>query len=1042
MLLMMRLADLTINQGDAYREISDNRRLQQVEIPASRGMIFDSNGQLLAGNQPSFVVQLSKDEIKKPERNETLWRLGMILDQNAERVVTELPITMNGLVREVDGDILPVDLFAYLRERPELIQSVLTQDALEPPYAGQFSAKRALWILSRDDETWMRLWDEDSLGLKGENNAVRLAEALLEQENDLREWMDHPIVRQNVFKIYGKEDPTLQLVDYQYTFEEDRLDKKRSLAKQFSGITAETEAAEDFYQVAYQLVAGEMAFLVTDGGMNLGRAAIDLLELPVTVTISERGTVAYQGNDAAWETDARIRLGVEESASLEQVVVEEARAQGKLKELILSDSFKYQAQQLILAQGLNPGISVSKWEYTAILLLNNWKQANKVPEETGAKEALGVLANRYDLEASWTDREKMLTLNLIALMNKQGYRAYEVIDVAYQLNATSIVKLMENEYRMPGVQVNFKSVRTYPNGSAAAHTLGYLGKISQQYEIEKYIDDLGYSPNEFIGKTGIEHRFESVLRGIPGSQDLEVDVRGKTMKVVKEEKPIQGGNVYMSIDLRVQQKAEEALAKTLIAMQAAGVYESPWGNYVYKEAKPNAESAALVAIDVKTGRVIAMANVPDYDPNLFAVGISQSDWDALMPENEKDLIAPRPLLNIASQSMIQPGSTFKMVTALAALENGIDPDQRINTKGFVEIGTQTYGCWIWNRYHYSHGYEDMRDAIADSCNYYFYSLVLGENQQTGERISARTSAEDILAMATKLGLNDRTGIEISVPSEKSAGVPSEAKKQRAMKSSLRRWLNANLSDFVPEETNQDADQMEDWIQEISSWVEIEPVLSGAEVRRRLLDMGLLPDLPMEDGQSLKDVIKYSYLNFASWKMGDELIMSIGQGDNAYTSLQMANYVAIIANGGKRYELTLMDRVVDQEGIETVYGSKPYEQLEFDASDALQVIKESMLQTTEEGTARSIFANFPIQVGAKTGSAEKDGLNPVTGEPYDEFGWFVAFAPYDEPEIAVAAIGFQTGSGGAIGAAVRDVIAEYLGLNSEKSPIAAKPRLME
>jgi penicillin-binding protein 2 len=157
---------------------------------------------------------------------------------------------------------------------------------------------------------------------------------------------------------------------------------------------------------------------------------------------------------------------------------------------------------------------------------------------------------------------------------------------------------------------------------------------------------------------------------------------------------------------------------------------------------------------------------------------------------------------------------------------------------------------------------------------------------------------------------------------------------------------------------------------------------------------------------------------------------------------MANYVATIANGGKRYELTLMDRVVDQEGIETVYGSKPYKQLEFVSSDALQVIKESMLQTTEEGTARSIFANFPIQVGAKTGSAEKDGLNPVTGEPYDEFGWFVAFAPYDEPEIAVAAIGFQTGSGGAIGAAVRDVIAEYLGLNSEKSPIAAKPRLME
>jgi penicillin-binding protein 2 len=1041
-LLTMRLADLTISQGEVYREISDSRRLQQVEIPASRGMIFDSSGQLLAGNQPSFVVQLSKDEIKKAERNETLWRLGTILDQNAERVVNELPITMNGLVREVDGDILPVDLFAYLREQPELIQSVLSQVVTEAPYRGQFSAKRALWILSRDDESWMRLWDEESQGVKNENDTARLAQALLEQENDLREWMAHPVVRKNIFEIYGKEDPNLQLVAYQYTFEEDRLDKKRSLSQHFSGITAETEAAEDFYQIAYQLVAEEMALSVTSDGMNLGRAVIDLLGLPITVSISERGTVAYQEDVAMWAEEARTRLALPETASLMQVVVEEAHAQGKLKEVILSDSFKYQAQKLILSHGLNPGISVSKWKYTAILLLDNWKQANKVPVETQAKEALGVLADRYGLDPLWTDREKMLTLNLIALMNKQGYRAYESIDVAYQLNATSIVKLMENEYRMPGVQVNFKSVRTYQNGSTAAHTLGYLGKISQQNEIEKYIDSLGYSPNEFIGKTGIENRFESVLRGTPGSQDVEVDVRGKTLNVVKEENPVQGGNVYLSIDLHVQQMAEEALAKSLDAMQVAGVYESPWGNYNYKEAKPNAKSAAMVAIDVKTGKIIAIANVPDYDPNLFAVGISQSDWDALLPENEKDLIAPRPLLNIASQSMIQPGSTFKMVTALAALENGVNPKQKINTKGFVEIGTQAYGCWIWNRYHYSHGPEDMRDAIADSCNYYFYSLVLGENQQTGERLSARTSAEDILAMATKLGLNDKTGIEISIPSEKSAGVPSEAKKQSAMKSSLRRWLNKHLSEFVPEETNPDADQMEDWVEEISSWVEIEPILSGSEVRRRLLEMGLLPDLPMEDGQSLKDVIKYSYLNFASWKMGDELIMSIGQGDNAYTSLQMANYVATLANGGKRYELTLMDRVVDQEGNETVYGSKPYEQLEFESPGALQVIKEAMLQTTEEGTARSIFADFPIQVGAKTGSAEKDGLNPVTGEPYDEFGWFVAFAPYDEPEIAVAVIGFQTGSGGAMGAAVRDVIAEYLGLNSEKSPIAAKPRLME
>jgi penicillin-binding protein 2 len=1041
-LLGLRLADLTIAQGDAYREVSDSRRLKQVEISASRGLIYDSNGRLLAGNQPSFVVQLSKDEIKKSERNETLWRLGTILDQNAERVVSELPIVMNSLVREVGGTQLPVDLFETIHEQPDLLQMVVAETVETPPYFGQFSAKRALLILARDSQGWETRWDGENNRLKAPEDAGDIADALLAQENNLREWMDHPVVRQSICRIYSQDDASLKLVDYLYAYEEDRMALKRVLAETFEGITADTDAGEDFYQIAYQWVAADMALTVTSDGLNLAQSLVETMQAPLEVTVSDRGTVAFQVNDETWLSQTVSRLGLAETAAVSEVLIEAAHQAGQLKEAILSDDYKYQAQQMILNKGLNPGISVSKWKYTSMLLLDNWKEANQVPMEMGAEEALGFMADRYGLEPSWTNREKMLTLNLIALMNKQGYRAYEAIDVAYQLNAQTIVKLMENEYRMPGVSVNFKSVRTYPYGSAAAHTLGYLGKISQEGEIEKYIDELGYSPNDIIGKTGIEEEFEYVLRGIPGSQDVEVDVQGKTLNVVKEEAPVQGGDVYLSIDLHVQQMAEQALAASLSAMQVAGVYESPWGDYTYKEAKPNAETAALVAVDVKTGKVIAMANVPDYDPNLFSVGISQSDWDALLPENAKDLIAPRPLLNVASQSMIQPGSTFKMVTALAALEKGMDPDLKINTKGFVELGTQTYGCWIWNRYHYSHGYEDMRDAIADSCNYYFYSLVLGENQQTGQGLPVSVSAEEILDMATKLGLDSKTGIEISIPSEKAAGVPSESKKQSATKSALSRWLKKNLTAFVPEGTNPDADQMEDWIAEISSWAEIEPVLSGSEVRNRLLDMGLLPDKPMEDGQTLKDVVKYSYLNFASWKTGDELIMSIGQGANAYTALQMANYMATIANGGKRYELTLIDRVVDLEGNTTYYGSKPYEQLTFEREDALEVIKEAMLQTTEEGTARSIFANFPVKVGAKTGSAEKDGLNPVTGEPYDEFGWFVAFAPYEEPEIAVAVIGFQTGSGGAMGAAVRDVMAEYLGLNSERSPVTAKPRLTE
>ena len=253
----------------------------------------------------------------------------------------------------------------------------------------------------------------------------------------------------------------------------------------------------------------------------------------------------------------------------------------------------------------------------------------------------------------------------------------------------------------PGIHISVEPVRYYPEGETAAHILGYLGKISQASEIKKYVEEGEYSPNDIIGKTGIEESFEDYLRGVNGIKTVEVDSLGNTTYVLNEKKPIPGSNVYLSGDLKLQQLAENLLKKTLDEISVGGIYKSSWGDYDIginkRENRPykNANSGAVVAIDVKTGQALASAVYPSYDPNLFSTGISNTDWLSLFPENERDHLAPRPLYNIATHTAVQPGSTFKMVTALAALEKGFSPTKTIRGMGKVDIGTDEFGCWIW-----------------------------------------------------------------------------------------------------------------------------------------------------------------------------------------------------------------------------------------------------------------------------------------------------------------------------------------------------------
>ena len=247
-------------------------------------------------------------------------------------------------------------------------------------------------------------------------------------------------------------------------------------------------------------------------------------------------------------------------------------------------------------------------------------------------------------------------------------------------------------------------------------------------------------------------------------------------------------------------------------------------------------------------------------------------------------------------------------------------------------------------------------------------------------------------------------------------------------------MRREIEQFINEDVTLDDEEIVETIEEIVSWLDLDEVLTRGEVSRRLTELGMNSEKAVTDKngrkENLTDRIKYTYLNQAGWSISDTLNITIGQGENSYTPIQMANALAIMVNGGYKRRLSLVDNVKNYNNSTTIYeNEEELERIELNNYDNLEVIKKGMLMTSTEGSSRRIYSGFPVEVGSKTGTAERSGINPVTGESYDNFTWFVAFAPYDDPEIAIATVVFQGGSGGNGGPMTMDIIAEYLGLNS-------------
>lgn len=1072
--LSFRLATLTIVEGDYYRDISDNKRLKEVYITAPRGEIRDRYGRLLAGNKPSFTVQLLKDELNikdREKKNHILLTLARLLEEDGVIYADEFPIEMNIFTYDEEEayqleNMTPIEKVIDIIISNNLLPEILNTYYTHPEYAEHFqfiTVNKAINALEnkgisipinvkltqegvalsfneeKDIEQWKRSHDM-SQDISPRDAILKLVN---NDKNIIRKILDHPISRQMIYDMLKEKGlaENIRLKEYSLTHDEEYLQQKRSLMKIFDEIDFNTTAKEDFVNIAAKTSLVDLLEKVVkneDDKGNVerlvpGEILMDIiekkgLEAPVKLEINEEvGAVLYTYKGQNTSTD---KVPID-------ILIEFIRDNSLLEDFITHDDVKGIAQEIVLQKGYNPRISVAKWEYVSLVNKNDWYEKFKIPSDKNAEEAFNHLIQYYNIDKNLSRYESRAIMTLYDQLDKQGHRAYQPINIAYGIKDSTVARIEEGLTDMPGIQVSIEPVRYYPEGETAAHILGYLGKISQANEIEKYVKEIGYSPNDIIGKTGVEESFESELRGKNGVRRVEVDVLGNRTNILDEEKAVPGNNIYLTIDLKLQKIAESALKHALDQIQIGGTFKSKWGDYKYginrSKRRPyiNATSGAVVVTNVKTGELLALANYPAYDPNLFSTGISSTDWASLFPENEDDPLAPRPLYNIAIQTAVQPGSVFKMVTALAGLEKGFSPTKTIRDMGKVDIGPESFGCWIWNSSRGTHGHVNVYEAIKDSCNYYFYSLALGRNQKTGENLGVRVDIEDIANISKELGLNDKTGIEINIPSEASGGVPNPQSKIMVTKALLKRYLNRNIRSYIKEGEKFTDEEIDEKIEEIISWTEAEEPLSRGEVIRRLDAMGLEPEKVLEgQKEGLADRIKYTYLNYAGWDITDTLNVTIGQGQNAYTPLQIANYIATIVNGGYRNKVTLIDSIKNYDNTKTLYEGKANpDRIKLNNYENLEHVKYGMKLVATEGTARSLFKNFPISVGAKTGTAQRSGVNPSTGETYDDYAWFVAFAPYEEPEIAISIVLIQGGSGGYAGPIAREIIAEYFGLNA-------------
>jgi penicillin-binding protein 2 len=483
--------------------------------------------------------------------------------------------------------------------------------------------------------------------------------------------------------------------------------------------------------------------------------------------------------------------------------------------------------------------------------------------------------------------------------NSRGLAAFRPVLLKQDIGRDVLAAVEAHKVDMPGVSVQVRLRRNYLDGLNASHVIGYLGEVN--------VDELksGDYPNlrggDYIGKFGVERAQESFLRGEPGGRQVEVNANGQIMRVLQTVSPKPGRNVHLTLDRELQQRAE-------------GLLEGVAG--------------AAVAVEPTTGQILAMASSPSFNQNDFVSGIGAGVWESLVSNPY------RPLENKAIQGEYPPGSTFKIVTALAGLEEkAIDETTTFDCAGFLPFAGRDYRCWKKE----GHGRIDVRRALAESCDVFFY------------RTGLRLGIDRLAWYAKAFGLGVRSGVTLD--QEARGLIPSSV------------WKKKRFG--VP------------------------------------------------------------------WQEGETLSVSIGQGYVLATPLQMGMLMAAVANGGVRYRPSVLSRVETMEG-DVVFQAAPQEIGRLPISPRnLKIVQQGIWGAVngDHGTARRVHLN-DIEIAGKTGTSQvvgrKDSGDDYTPPHLRPHAWFVCYAPFDAPKIAIAVV-VENGEHGssAAGPIAREMVKTYL-----------------
>ena len=527
---------------------------------------------------------------------------------------------------------------------------------------------------------------------------------------------------------------------------------------------------------------------------------------------------------------------------------------------------------------------------------------NKLPQNGTDEETFAALRALYKIDESLPNAQARLIVGVrYELDGRSSYTFAE--DVSTDL----LSRITDGHYE--GVTIKTAAARVY-NTKLAAHILGTVGAIWQEEwrsdEATGYVGyaDKGYNMNDLVGKDGVEKAFEEYLHGKDGRRLITTDENGKLTGELYTREPQPGGTVALTLDIDLQQVVEETLAETIQGMMDKDSYQ---------------RGGAAAVIEVGTGEVLALASYPTYDLETF-----NQDYEELVADERL------PMFNRATQGIYAPGSTFKLCTSAAALEEGIiTPSTIIEDRGIYTYYKDPQPmCWIWRQAGMTHGRINVSQAIVDSCNYFYYE------------VGRLTGIKKLDEYATAFGLGQSTGIEIGDAS----GVLASPE-----------WAEAHDRE---------------------------------------------------------------------WTDGQTITAAIGQSYNAFTPLQLANYVATLVSGGEHYAAHLLKTVKSYDNSRLIYAYDEEPINDMNISDSTMAAVTKGMHDLTHDSLTSAFSRCVVEAGAKTGSAQV-GTDIANGV-------FVAYAPYDDPEIAVAIVVEKGGSGSLLANAAVDIINAWFSRGSNSS----------